>query len=179
MLLELWKRISDRGLSSTGTGTSTSTGLLQVPRINSISQCSSCVYFTVTRSQLTAAVHCLSVALLVVWSSVPVTFKQYVLSPDKCHMNTFDWLFNNDNTNSFIYTAVYTMMMVTVKWSKHVALFITFFQYSSGFILHCCNYGCMFCTLLFNFAIMYFYCYVYVFLLLCFVFLLLCYVFFC
>jgi hypothetical protein len=50
--------------------------------------------------------------------------------------------------------------------------FITFFQYSSGFMLYHCVYSCMFCMLLFNFAN-------YVFLVLCYAFLLLCYVFFC
>jgi hypothetical protein len=55
-LLQLLKRISVRVLSSTGT--STSTRLLQVPKINSMSPCSSCVYFTVIRSQLIAAVRC-------------------------------------------------------------------------------------------------------------------------
>jgi hypothetical protein len=55
-LLQLLKRISVWVLSSTGT--STSTRLLQVPRISSMSPCSSCVYFTVIRSQLSAALHC-------------------------------------------------------------------------------------------------------------------------
>jgi hypothetical protein len=32
-------------------------------------------------------------------------------------------------------------------------LFITFMQYSSGFILYHCTYGCVFCVLLFNFVI--------------------------
>jgi hypothetical protein len=53
--LQLLKRISVRVLSSTGTSTSTSTRLLQVPRISSMSPC---VYFTVIRSQRSAAVHC-------------------------------------------------------------------------------------------------------------------------
>jgi hypothetical protein len=43
-LLQLLKRISVRVLSSTSTGTSTSTRLLQVPRINSMSLCSPCVF---------------------------------------------------------------------------------------------------------------------------------------
>ena len=30
--------------------------------------------------------------------------------------------------------------------------FVTFFPYSSGSILYCCIYGCMFCMLLFNFV---------------------------
>jgi hypothetical protein len=55
-LLQLLKRISVRVLSSTST--STSTRLLQVPRISSMWLCSSCVYFTVIRSQLGTAVHC-------------------------------------------------------------------------------------------------------------------------
>ena len=55
-LLQLLKHISVRVLSSIGT--STSTRLLQVPRISSMSPCSSCVYVTVIQSQLSAAVHC-------------------------------------------------------------------------------------------------------------------------
>ena len=65
-MLQLLKRISVLVLSSTGTGTSTSTSsssststrLLQVPRISSMLPCSLCVYFTVIRSQHSAAVHC-------------------------------------------------------------------------------------------------------------------------
>jgi hypothetical protein len=33
----------------------------------------------------------------------------------------FDWLFNKHNTNYFLNTDLYTMMMLTVKWSKHVS----------------------------------------------------------
>jgi hypothetical protein len=46
-------------------------------------------------------------------------------------------------------------------------LFITFFQYSPGFILYHFVYGCMFCMLLFNFVN-------YVFLLLCIFIIMLC-----
>jgi hypothetical protein len=55
LLLQLLKLISVRVLSSTGTGTSTSTRPLQVPSISSVSPC---LYFTVIRSQLSAALHC-------------------------------------------------------------------------------------------------------------------------
>jgi hypothetical protein len=37
-------------------------------------------------------------------------------------MNTFDRLFNkHNNTNYLLYTPVYTMMMVNVKWPKRLA----------------------------------------------------------
>jgi len=85
-----------------------------------------------------------------------------------------------------------------MKFAAYMAAsFITFIPYSSGSILYCCTYGCVFCVLLFNFLncvflllciltvtysycyVMYSYCYVmysyyYVFLMLCYVFLLLC-----
>jgi hypothetical protein len=61
---------------------------------------------------------------------------------------------------------------------RATVLFITFFKYSSGFILYHCVYGCMFCMLMFYFVNYGFWLLLSILLLLCFVFLLLCYMFF-
>ena len=68
----------------------------------------------------------------------------------------------------FIFIGRYIDQM---KFAAYMAVsLITFFSHSSGYVLCHCIYGCMFCTLLFNFVN-------YIFLLLCYVLLLLCYVF--
>jgi len=156
-LLQLLKRISVRLLSSTGTGTSTSTRLLQVPRINSMSPvrhvCIS-LPFGHNWTPLCTAV-CSTHNVTSSTASCVLLFNgdvqtPHVLSQYKCHLNTLHLLINKDTFSANLsplctitFRIFQFQIVLSTLYLKHTAT-----QYDRS--MHSCNVTDAHCSYMFR-----------------------------